>query len=73
MLVCQFYSCDRHIGVDVLSFENTARRERWKGYVNKNWILKLVQALRYVLHNDDNIKFFFVSLIKHRDMVGSFM
>jgi hypothetical protein len=55
------------------SFESTVCRERWKGYVNKKTILKLVQALRYVLHDDDNIKNFFVSLIKHRDIVGSFM
>jgi hypothetical protein len=59
MFVCQFYSCDRQIGVDVLSFESTVHRERWKGYVNKKRILKLVQALRYVLHYDDNIKTFF--------------
>ena len=63
MLVCQFYGCDAHIGVDVLSFESTARRERWKAYVNKKWILKLVQALRYVLHDDDdNIRIFFLYL-----------
>jgi hypothetical protein len=58
MLVCQRYSRDRHIAVDVLSFENTVCRERWKGYVNKKRILKLVQAIRYVLHDDDNIKMF---------------
>ena len=71
--MCQCNSCDRHVGVDVLSFESTLRRERWKGLVNKKRVLKLVRALRYVLCDDDNIKFFFfVSLIKHRDMVGSF-
>lgn len=51
--------CERHIGVDVLSFESTVCREWWKGFVNKKRILKLVQALRYVLHGDDNITFFF--------------
>jgi len=66
--------CERHIGVDVLSFGSTVRRERSKGFVNKKRILKLVQALRYVLHGGDNITFFLlISLIKHRDMVGSFM
>jgi len=52
---------------------NTVRRERWKGYVNRKRILKLVLALRYVLHDDNNIKFYFVSVIKHRDMVGNFI
>lgn len=56
----------------MLSFESTVHRERWKGYVNKKMILKLVQALRYILSDDDNF-FFFVSLIKHTDMVGSFI
>jgi hypothetical protein len=59
MSVCQCYSCDRHNGVDVLNFESTVRRERWRGFVIKKRILKLVQALRYVLHGDDNIKIVF--------------
>jgi hypothetical protein len=39
--------------------ESAVCGERWKGCISKRRILKLVQALRYILQGDKHIKILF--------------